>query len=114
MATAGASRTHLSARTHHGLELIPLEQIHYFTADQKYVSVHHSKGSTLVDESLKQLEDEFGERFLRIHRSTLVAVSHIERLETTEDGARIWLKDVCEPLPVSRRHLSGVRRFIRG
>ena len=61
------ARQHITARTHRGLELIPINDIYYFLADQKYVTVRHARGEVLVDETLKDLEDEFGERFLRVH-----------------------------------------------
>ena len=108
-----STRTHISARTHHGLELIAVEDIRYFTADQKYVSVVHSGGTTLIDESLKQLEEEFGDQFLRTHRSTLVAAHAIERLETDDEGTFIHLRNCSEGLPVSRRHLASVRRYLK-
>lgn len=113
-----AARTHISARTSQGLCLISIDDVIYFSADQKYVSVHYVQGDvlceTLIDDSLKQLEEEFPQHFLRIHRSTLVAVERISRLGSTEEGATLWLKGLEESLSVSRRHVSGVKRFIKG
>ncbi|MCA6062501.1 LytR/AlgR family response regulator transcription factor [Thalassolituus marinus] len=113
-ATVGA-RTHLSARTHNGLQLIPLDDVFYFIADQKYVNVHHTEGDTLIDDSLKQLEDEFTELFVRVHRSALVARQRIERLEAQpEGGHKVFLRGMEEGVPVSRRHLADVKRVMRG
>ena len=68
----------------------------------------------IIDESLKELETEFGELFLRIHRNCLVAAAFIESLERQGPAQScIRLKDVPEPLDVSRRHLSGVRKFVK-
>lgn len=107
-------RTHISARTRRGIELIPVEDVRYFQADQKYVTVRHGGGEVIIDETLRELEDEFGDRFVRIHRSALVAVQHVERLERLAAGrAQIRLRDVAEPLEVSRRHLSAVRRLMK-
>ena len=47
--------------------------MHYLQAEEKYVVVHHARGEDLIEESLKSLEEEFGERFVRIHRNCLVA-----------------------------------------
>src|SRR5690606_25768338 len=69
----GGRRTHLCARLRGSLRLIPVEDIHYLQAEEKYVVVHHARGEDLIEESLKSLEEEFGERFLRIHRNCLVA-----------------------------------------
>jgi two-component system response regulator AlgR len=109
-----SARTHISARTTQGLVLTPVSDILYFSADQKYVSLHHDGGELLIDESLKQLEEEFDQQFLRIHRSTLVAVSRIRALETTDLGVVLHLTGLDKPLPVSRRHVAGVKRFLKG
>jgi len=107
-------RTHISARTRRGIELIPLQDVRYFQADQKYVTVRHSAGEVIIDEPLRDLEVEFGEAFVRIHRNALVAVQHIEGLERLAAGrGRIRLRDVDEALEVSRRRLSGVRRLMK-
>ncbi len=80
-------RSHISARTRKGIELIPLDQVIYFIADHKYVTLRHEGGEVLLDEPLKALEDEFGDRFVRIHRNALVARERIERLQRTPAGA---------------------------
>lgn len=113
------ARQHVCARVHGELRLIPIDSIQYFNADQKYVSVHHDGGIDLIDDSLKSLEDEFADTFMRIHRSVLVAVAAVERLEkTTEGTTRIVLRDMggdeSDDLVVSRRHLADVRRRLRG
>ena len=113
-ASRQSARTHISARTTQGLVLTPVSDILYFSADQKYVSLHHDGGELLIDESLKQLEEEFDQQFLRIHRSTLVAVARIRALETTDLGVVLHLTGLDKPLPVSRRHVAGVKRFLKG
>lgn len=110
----GAPRSHISARTRKGIDLIPLEQVIYFIADHKYVTLRHEHGEVLLDEPLKALEDEFGERFVRIHRNALVARERIERLQRTALGHfQIYLRGLGdEALTVSRRHVAGVRKLM--
>lgn len=106
-------RSHISAKTHKGIELIALQDIYFFQADQKYVTVHHHTGETLIDESLKALEHEFGHCFTRIHRSTLVNINYIERLQRNDDGHyELYLKHSEQPLSVSRRHVSPVKALM--
>jgi two-component system response regulator AlgR len=118
-----STRNHVCARIHDQLRLIPIAEISYFNADQKYVCVHHSKGEDLIDDSLKSLEDEFAEQFVRIHRSALVAVDKIDKLEKSDDGkTRVVLRDgsqeddnsPIDELVISRRHLATVRRRLKG
>lgn len=111
--TNNTERTHLSARTHKGIELIPIEHVIHFLADNKYVTLRHIHGETLLDESLKSLEEEFGERFVRIHRNALVSRKHIERLQRTVQGHyELHLRDIDEALTVSRRHVAAVRKLM--
>jgi two-component system response regulator AlgR len=112
-------RKHVCARIQNQLTLIPLPSIAFFRADQKYVAVHHSGGQCLIDESLKALEDEFADTFVRIHRGALVSVDKIETLDKTADGTvRIVLRDGShdddKQLIISRRHLAEVRRRLKG
>lgn len=105
-------RTHISARTHKGIECIALDDIFYFQAEDKYVIIHHANGETLIDEPLKDLESEFSGLLIRIHRSTLVNQACIERLERDDGQQWLYLKNRSEPLAVSRRHVSRVRELM--
>lgn len=112
-------REHLCAQTGDRLRLIPIASIEYFRADQKYVAVHHAEGVSLINESLKALEEEFADRFVRIHRSALVAVARIETLEKSAEGKyRVVLRgdsqDADDALIISRRHVADVRRRLKG
>lgn len=111
-------RAHLCARRQGELRLIPVDDIHYLEADQKYVSVHHANGEDLIDESLKSLEAEFAQRFVRIHRSVLVALPSIDRIERDAEGrTRVILRndsqDGGKPLIISRRHVADVKRRLQ-
>lgn len=112
-------RSHISAKTHNGLELIPIENILLFRADHKYISVFHSNGSELgellIDEPLKELEEEFEGIFVRVHRNSLVNLKTIIGFEKQDDGGyALKLNDFEELVPISRRHVAGVRKLVKG
>lgn len=109
------ARSHISARTRKGIELIPLEQVLYFMADHKYVTLRHEGGEVLLDEPLKSLEDEFGDQLVRIHRNALVMRERIERLHRTPLGHfQLHLRGLEEDsLTVSRRHVAGLRKLMQ-
>ena len=108
------ARTHISAKTRKGIELIPLTEIRFFQADHKYVTVRHDKGEVLIDDTLRDLEDEFGDRLVRIHRNALVMTHHLEGLERDSSGHyQVRLRGVEERLDVSRRHISGLRKLVQ-
>jgi DNA-binding LytR/AlgR family response regulator len=86
-------------------------------------AAHLTHGQDLIDESLKSLEQAFASEFVRIHRSALVRVDAIDRLEKraggqvfivlrtdTENGDNAHTDDLI----VSRRHRASVRRRIKG
>jgi two-component system, LytTR family, response regulator AlgR len=103
-------RRHLAARVRDELRLIPLDAVRYFEADQKYVTVHHADGEHLIEDSLKQLEQEFPDLFVRIHRSALVAVDAIEAIEKDAVGGHhVRLRNGGPTLAVSRRQVTDLR-----
>ncbi len=110
-------RRHICVRAGGDLRLISVDTISSLRADQKYVAIEHDNGRDLTDESLKSLEHEFGDRFVRIHRAALVAIERIARLEKQPDGKnRIVLEGQPasdEGLIISRRHLADVRRRLK-
>ena len=108
------ARTHLSARLRGSLRLIPIEDIRYLQADEKYVVVHHARGEDLIEESLKSLETEFPDRFVRIHRNCLVAREDIMELRRSPEGTvHAVLRDVATPLEISRRCLTQLREMLK-
>jgi two-component system response regulator AlgR len=108
------SRTHISAKTRRGIELIPLTEVKFFQADHKYVTVRHEGGEVLIDDTLRDLECEFGDRVVRIHRNALVMMEHLEGLERDPSGHyQVRMRGVEERLDVSRRHVSGLRRLVQ-
>ncbi len=108
------SRTHISAKTRRGIELIPLTEVKFFQADHKYVTVRHEGGEVLIDDTLRDLESEFGDRVVRIHRNALVMMDHLEGLERDPSGHyQVRMRGIEERLDVSRRHVSGLRRLVQ-
>ena len=111
-------RTHLSCHERGRLLLVPVNDILYLKADLKYVTARTKAREYLLDESLTHLEEEFAGRFIRLHRSVLVAKDAIAGFERNlaEDADTHWLalvRDVPERLPVSRRQWSQVRSYAR-
>ena len=103
-------RQQIAAKTYRGLELIPVENIYYFLADQKYVTVRHKNGSVLIDETLKDLETELADRFIRIHRNALISLDYLDGLEMVSSGQyQARCRELEERLAVSRRHLPLLR-----
>jgi len=111
----GRRRAQICARLGEQLRLIPLDDVYYFLAGQKYVTVRHRGGTDLIDEALRALAVEFAPDFVRVHRNALVAIRSVSALERDADGHYlVRLRDCEETLPVSRRHAAQTLRLIRG
>ncbi len=97
-------RTHLPVRNRDGIRLLRIEDIICLLAEQKYTTVRHTGGEDLVEDSLRQLEAEFGGRFLRVHRGALVNRDYLAGVERLVDGSHVArVRGMDEALPVSRR-----------
>ncbi len=112
------ARTHLSCHERGRLLLIPLQEILYLKADLKYVTARTASREYLLDESLTHLEVEFSERFIRLHRSALVAkeaIAGFERCldENAETQWQALLRGIPERLPVSRRQWPLVKSYAK-
>ncbi len=107
-------RSHICARVRGEMKLVPISAIIYFLADAKYVEVHFDGGEVLIEDSLVSLEEEFGDRFVRVHRNCLVSRERIEGLAKNSDGEIIVrLRGCPTTLEVSRRNLPQLRRLLR-
>jgi two-component system, LytTR family, response regulator AlgR len=116
LAAAGGEsrRSHIAARRREGVRLIPLEEVQYLLADQKYTTVRHLGGEDLIEDSLRLLESEFGAAFVRIHRNALVGVKYLERIERNAEGQYFVRLRGCEsPLQVSRRMAAELKERFR-
>ena len=114
MAHLDKRRTQIGATWHGNLHVVPVAEIRYFRAEDKYVAARYVDGVVLIEDSLAALADEFKDLFLRVHRSALVAVRHIQGIEK-DAVARYYvrLSDIDERVQVSRRLNAVVRKTIR-
>jgi two-component system, LytTR family, response regulator AlgR len=110
------ARSHLSVTERERVLLVAVADVRYMRAELKYVTLKTTEREFLLEESLVNLEDEFGERFVRIHRNCLVARDAIAGFEkiAPDAGEPYWvavLRDLPERLPVSRRQQHVIREF---
>jgi two-component system response regulator AlgR len=98
---------------------LPLTEVLYLKAELKYVTLRTTNRSYVLDETLSQLEQRVGDRFIRVHRNALVAKSAVRALErravagSEDEGGEVgWAVQVAplgEWLAVSRRQVGAVR-----
>ena len=93
---------------------LPLAEVLYFKAEQKYVTVRTVDRSHVIDDALSDLERRVGDGFLRVHRNALVARRAIRALELRagSDDGEGWAVRVApldEWLAVSRRQVATLK-----
>jgi DNA-binding LytR/AlgR family response regulator len=94
------------------IQVIPIEEVHYFQAESKYTKVATTRGEVHIRKSLKDLLDDLDpESFWQVHRGTIVNAARIDSV--TRDGDTMSLKLVgrTETLPVSQPYQSRFRRL---
>ncbi len=127
--TATAQATHskrhnFSVQERGRVLLVPVQEVIYLRAEQKYVSLRTKSREYLIEESLISIEEEMKERFVRVHRNALVARNAILGVEKgyvqeTEEGEKaqdVWqviLRDVTERLPISRRQWPIIKALVK-
>ena len=117
-AVRGSGRTHLACQERGRLLLVPVAEVLYFKADLKYVTARTIEREYLLDEALTHLENEYAERFIRLHRAVLVARSALAGFEKAAgDDAEAYgwalLRGVPEKLPVSRRQWAPAKALVK-
>lgn len=95
-------------------QLVRMDEIDCFFADRGYVIARSVKITGFVNSSLQGLEQDYPDDVLRIHRSCLAVRGSITGIEHWMDNThRLLFGDGMMPVVISRRHLAGVRAFLR-
>ena len=93
--------------------LTPIHRVICMISEDKYTTVFHEKGSTVIDDSLTELEQKHPDLFFRVHRNALVSRKHLRGLERTRDGqTQVLLSGTDRKPEVSRRNVSALRKLL--
>src|SRR6185503_19817585 len=87
---------------------VEVRDIEWIEAADYYAQVHAHGKAHLVREPLQKLEERLGNGFLRVHRSALVNVAKIQRLERGEDAELTIVLRSGTRVPVSRSRRGSV------
>jgi two-component system response regulator AlgR len=114
---AEGAREYLSVAERNRIVLVPVGEIVFLRAEQKYVTVRTRSREHLIEEALVSLEREFAATLVRIHRNCLVARAAIRGFERgggAEDEPHwlVVLDGLEERLPVSRRQWPMLRELV--
>ncbi|MDZ4730189.1 MAG: LytTR family DNA-binding domain-containing protein [Xanthomonadales bacterium] len=93
--------------------LTPVHRVICLLAEDRYTTVVHEKGKTVIDDSLTELEARFDKEFFRIHRNALISTRHLRGLERGDNGSVVAvLSGTGERPEVSRRNVAALRKLL--
>jgi two-component system response regulator AlgR len=93
--------------------LTPIGHVICLLAEDKYTTVLHEKGQTIIEDSLLELERRFPESFFRVHRNALVSRKHVRGISRDNEGRALALLSGTDFQPeVSRRNLAALRKLL--
>lgn len=95
------------------VRLIPVEQVAFLRAEEKYTLVVWEEGEALIRKSIRELSEELDpERFVQTHRSVIVNLHCVsEVVRGVNETAEVRLRGRAEVLPVSRSYLHHFRQM---
>lgn len=103
----------IKASVGNSVRLIPVEQVHFLRAEDKYTRVVWHEGEALIRKTIRELADELDpERFVQTHRSVIVNLGSVrEVVRGMNETADVHLRGCSEILPVSRSYLHHFRQM---
>lgn len=100
-------------RSHGRVELVDIETVDWIEASGNYVVLHAGRRQHLLRETLRHMAEQLDPAdFVRIHRSAIVRVGRIERLETAQRGDYGVVLTDGTRLTLSRTHRRGLERAL--
>ncbi|MFZ6872929.1 LytR/AlgR family response regulator transcription factor [Undibacterium sp. Di27W] len=122
----GVRRKHFSVLERGRILLVPVTDVLFLKAEQKYVTLHTAQREYLLEESLTSIELELGDLLVRVHRNALVArvaIHGVERAvqvvdaessqEKVSESWQVIVTGCTERLPISRRQWPVIKAMVR-
>ncbi len=96
-------QTRVVVKTGNNIRIIPMHEIEYLQADDDYVKIHTKEGSFLEKKTISYFENVMDQsQFVRVHRSYIVQVQQVTRIEPYEKEGHIAILKSGEKIPISK------------
>jgi two-component system, LytTR family, response regulator len=90
-------------KTGSNIRIIPVQEILYLQADDDYVKIHTKDGSYLKKKTISYYEEVMDtSQFVRVHRSYIIQVQQVTRIEPYEKDGHIAILKSGEKIPISK------------
>jgi two-component system LytT family response regulator len=109
------SLNRIVTRKGNAINIIPVDQVRYVEAQDDYVMIYHTTGKALKQQTMKYYEENLpSKNFVRIHRSYIVRIEEIKKIEPYTKDNHVAILHSGDKLPVSRngyKHLKEELNF---
>lgn len=106
-------RNRLVVRVKNEIKVIPTHEVNFFEAEDDYIAIHTASGKYLKKMTMKSLEDALDPlKFVRVHRSYLINLNEITKIEPYERDNFLVLLRGGEKVPVSKTGYSRLRQVL--
>lgn len=105
---------HISITQKGKIKLVPIKDICFLKAENKYLLVKTLREEYLMNDTLNNLEKELGDEFLRVHRNALISTAHLEGLEKNQEGQWcVFFRGIPDQIEISRRQTPAIRAWLK-
>jgi two-component system LytT family response regulator len=112
-AQSPAQHDRIVVKTGTKVKIIPIQDVQYLSADDDYVSVHTQEGSFLKNKTMSFFEKALDEnQFVRVHRSYIVKVQEITRIDPYEKDSHIAILRSGAKVPVSKAGYARLKQVL--
>ncbi len=108
-----AQNERIVVKTGTKVKIIPVADVEYLEADDDYVSVHTKEGSYLKNKTMSFFEHTLdGSQFVRVHRSYIIKIQDITRIDPYEKDAHIAILKSGAKIPVSKTGYAKLKQVL--
>src|ERR1700753_855335 len=108
-----AQHERIVVKTGTKVKIIPVNDVEYLEADDDYVSVHTKEGSYLKNKTMSFFEQTLdGSQFVRVHRSFIIKIQNITRIDPYEKDAHIAILKSGAKIPVSKTGYAKLKQVL--
>lgn len=112
-AQSPAQHERVVVKTGTKVKIIPVQDIEYLAADDDYVSIYTAEGSFLKNKTMSFFEQTLDARhFARVHRSYMVSISQITRIDPYEKDAHVAILKSGKRIPVSKAGYAKLKQVL--
>ncbi len=108
-----SSLERIVVKTGNQIKIIPVQQINYLEAYDDYVKIHTKDGMFLKNKTMSSFEKQLdGKQYVRVHRSFIVKVDQLQKIEPMEKDSYIATLLTGEKVNISKSGYARLKQVI--